>query len=122
MRYIHLIPALLFALFAYWQLNDPDGPLWVVMYGAVAVVAGWHAFGRPPLVVTYLVLGAALIWMLTLVPGFIDWVREGTPNIAGQMKAETPYIELMREFLGLLLCCLAVGFYLRSDRRALAVA
>jgi hypothetical protein len=118
MRYLHLIPALLFALFAYWQLNDPDGPLWVVMYGAVAVVAGWHAFGRPPRIVTYLVLGAALLWMLTLIPDWIAWIRSGMPNIAGQMKAETPYIELTREFFGLLLCVVAVGLYLRGDRRA----
>lgn len=117
MKYLHLLVALLFALFAYWQLNDADWPAWVAMYGTVAIVAGLTAFGRPPQLLVYAGLAAAGIWMATLVPDFISWVTSGMPTITGQMKAESPHVELTREFLGLLISALTLVAYAVSLRR-----
>lgn len=111
MRYSHLVVALLFLLFAYWQLNDPDWPIWFAMYGSVAVIAAWRAFSRPPRALIYVALTVAIIWMATLVPDLIVWIREGMPTITGQMKAESPHVELTREFFGLLISSLALGAY-----------
>lgn len=112
MRYWHIIIAAVFALFALVQLNDQDSLLWVLMYGYVAVVAALAARGRHPRLLIGLGLLVALGWFATLLPAFIDWLRMGAPTIVGSMKAETPYVELTREFLGLLLCLGALGGYL----------
>jgi hypothetical protein len=112
-RYLHLIVALLFVLFAYWQLNDPDSWAWVAMYLAVAVVAGMAAFGRPWRPLIYATLATAGIWLVFLIPDFIDWVQMGMPTITGSMKAEAPHIELTREFLGLAICSGTLLVYLR---------
>ena len=57
MRYINLFLALLFALFAVVQLNDPDPWGWVAMYGFVAVVSAFAAFGRYHRYLLYLGMG-----------------------------------------------------------------
>lgn len=117
MKYLHLLVALLFALFAFWQTNDPDWPIWVLMYGSVAVIAAWWAFGRPPRALIYVALGVAFIWMCTLLPDLITWISEGMPTIAGQMKAESPHIELTREFFGLFICSATLAGYAYALRR-----
>lgn len=117
MRYLHLLVALVFLLFAYWQLNDPDWPFWVAMYGSVSVIAAWWAFGRPPRLLVYAALIVSVLWMGSLVPDLIDWINDGAPTIAGQMKAESPHIELTREFFGLLICSLTLAGYAFSVSR-----
>lgn len=111
MKYLHLVIALLFALFAYWQLNDPDWPLWVAMYGAVSLIATWTAFATPPRLLVYLALGVSSVWMLSMLPDLMTWIGEGMPTITGKMQAESPHIELTREFFGLLICSGVLAWY-----------
>ncbi len=118
MRYLHFIVALLFILFAYWQLNDPDWPIWVLMYGSVSAIAVWWAVSRPPRWFIYLALTASVLWMGSLLPDLITWINEGMPTITGQMKAESPHIELTREFFGLMICSLTLAGYAFSINRA----
>ena len=119
MKYLFAALALLFALCAYWQLNDPDPYLWVAMYGVTALHFGLAAAGRyvrPLLALTAL---ATLVWALTLVPDFVAWLADGTPNIATEMKTDQPHIELVREFLGLSVCAALQGWlWWRSRSRA----
>ncbi|THH40288.1 transmembrane 220 family protein [Neolewinella litorea] len=123
MKYFHLLVAVLFLLFAYWQLNDPDWPLWVLMYGSVAVIAGWSAVAQPPRLLIFVALTASALWMGSLIPDLIEWINDGMPTIAGQMKAESPYIELTREFFGLLICTLAlIGYVVVSRDRVQPIA
>ncbi|WP_116126957.1 transmembrane 220 family protein [Lewinella sp. IMCC34183] len=117
MKYLHLLVALLFILFAYWQLNDPDWPIWVLMYGSVAIIAAWWALDRPPRWLIYAALVASVLWMGSLVPDLITWINEGMPTIAGQMTAASPHIELTREFFGLLICSLTLASYAFSINR-----
>ncbi|MGB3801576.1 MAG: transmembrane 220 family protein [Lewinella sp.] len=111
MKYLHLLVAVLFALFAYWQLNDPDWPIWVLMYGSVAAIGLWSFLSSPPWPFVYVALAGSAVWMLTLVPDLITWIGEGMPTIAGQMTAESPHIELTREFFGLLISTITLGLY-----------
>jgi len=43
---------------------------------------------------------AGICWYL---PDFITWLNTGMASITDSMKAASPYIELVREFLGLVL-------------------
>ena len=61
---------------------------------------------------------ASVIWAAALAPEFIGWLRMGAPTIVGSMKAEAPWIEYTREFLGLSLAALACGFLLRKSKSA----
>ena len=114
MKYVHLGVAALFALCAYWQLNDPDWNRWVAAYGVVAFVAVRYFFGGLRFVVPLLPALLLFGWWTTYVPDFARWVADGMPTITGSMKAEAPHIELTREFFGLLICwgTLAVYAYL----------
>lgn len=42
------VAALVFALFAVVQVNDPDPLMWVVVYGVTSVLCGLAAVGRLP--------------------------------------------------------------------------
>lgn len=69
MKYLFAVLALLMLLFALVQYNDPDGPLWMVLYGVPAIWAGL-AWMRPHLLLRpapLLLLGASLLAGLVLV-------------------------------------------------------
>jgi hypothetical protein len=52
-----------------------------------------------------------------LLPDFINWVKMGAPTITGSMKAESPFVELTREFLGLVICFAGLSFLLWQGYR-----
>ena len=56
------------------------------------------------------------LWMLTYSPDILDWINKGLPSITGSMKAESPFIEFVREFFGLLLCLLTCLYYWNKGR------
>jgi hypothetical protein len=69
MKYLFAVLALIMMLFVLVQYNDPDGPLWMVIYGVPAIWAGL-AWRRPNLLlrpVPLLLLGASLLAGLVLV-------------------------------------------------------
>ena len=94
-KILHLLLALVFLLFAYWNMNDPDALVWVAAYGLVSLLFGW---------------------MLTMLPGMFAWVRDGFPSITEEMKATAPHIEVVREFLGLLIAVVCLGVLFLSQR------
>ena len=118
MKILNAFLALVFALFAAVQYNDPDPVVWMLAYGAVAVCCVLATLGRhhPR---ALLVLGLVLAgWMATMVPGFVEWLRMGMPSITGTMKAGSPHVEVVREFLGLGIALLAVLHLWRQARRS----
>lgn len=61
----------------------------------------------------YLIYLGMLVYfagIILYIPDIINWAHLGFPSIVGSMEAETPYIELTREFFGLVLCLLAMLF------------
>ena len=105
--------ALIFGLFAILQYNDPDYYIWIPVYGSVSFLAFSKAVGRPKKFFALLLAIGLGVWMMTYIPSIVDWIQMGMPNIAGSMKAESPHIELVREFLGLFMCFAAAIFYTR---------
>ncbi|MEO0898457.1 MAG: transmembrane 220 family protein [Bacteroidota bacterium] len=109
-KVILILLAIVFGLFAYWQLNDSDPQLWVPIYGGVALILALKAFIKLPKIVTLLASVALVVGVGLYIPGAVEWYNEGMPSITGQMKAASPYIENMREGLGLLIAALAMVF------------
>lgn len=123
MRYINLFLALSFLIFAVLQWNDPaeDRLFWILLYGLVALISALAAFRRYNVWSIFLGIGVVLFYLFRLFPAFILWLNSGAPTITGSMKAESPYIEQVREFLGLgiSLAVLLLHFihYLRINRQ-----
>ncbi|MBK6479466.1 MAG: transmembrane 220 family protein [Saprospiraceae bacterium] len=109
MKYIYLVLALMFVLFALVQYNDPDPYIWAPYYLLIAAICFIQFRQRkyPWLVWSALLLTIA--WSAFYIPDVIDYFKMGEPNIASEMKATTPYIENMREFLGLVICLITLG-------------
>lgn len=116
MKIINLILCFLFVLFAVVQYNDPDPYLWAPIYLFVAGVCGFAAFNKYDRRITLLGTIVLAIYTLTYVPAFVDWIRMGMPSIVETMKAEKPYVELTREFGGLVICLLALGWQLKRTK------
>lgn len=118
MKSVKIILSLLFVLFAVVQLNDADSWVWVAFYTYIALLFGLSAAGKYHKNATIGGLAIIVIWMATLLPDFINWLNMGMPTITGSMKAESPHVELTREFLGLLIAGIAVGWLFISSRKA----
>ncbi len=116
MKVLYWVLAILFLLFAAVQYNDPDPIQWMLLYGGVAVQFALAARGRINRYAVWLWLIVAVVWAATLVPDFIHWLRMGEPSIVDTMKAETPWVELTREFLGLLVAAAGCGWLLWRTR------
>ena len=107
----HLIISALFLLFAIFQYNDPDFYIWIPIYLIVAVVIFLYGRGKYHIRVFQILLAFYILGMISYYPDVIAWIQDGTPSIASSMKAESPFIEFIREFFGLGICALALGFY-----------
>ncbi len=118
MRTIHYLLIVVFALFAYWQFNDPDPYLWVPIYLGVSIVGIMFLMQKYIPLIPLIGAIVCLIGLLMLSPEFISWIKEGMPTITGQMKAESPHVEFVREFLGYLLAGFGYLFYYRRSKAA----
>ncbi|MEO6134974.1 MAG: transmembrane 220 family protein [Ginsengibacter sp.] len=98
---------LAFIGFAYVNLNDKDGWLWVSIYLAAAASCGLAAFGKYYPEVYSFLIGFYLVFAIILFfskDGVKDWIMKyKTPSIVETMQATKPYIEKTREFFGLLI-------------------
>ena len=95
---------LLFALFAYFQLNDPDPETWVPIYGLAALACLSVFIDRKPHFYVFLVMGVAY-----LVAAYNQWPPQYEGVLFGEMKMRSLNIELARESLGLVICAAAMG-------------
>ncbi len=118
MKIVYFILGLLFVSFAAVQYNDPDPYIWGSYYLFIAILCFLEALKRYYSLLVWAALILTLGWAAFYVPDMLEYFQQGAPNIAGQMKAETPYIENMREFLGLVICATVVGSILyRNTKR-----
>lgn len=111
MKIVNILLAILFTLFAYWQLNDPDALMWVIVYLAVAVVSGIAVVRKLDRRITIFLLVFFVIYALSYTPYILEWILLGMPSITEEMQASTPYVERTREFFGLLICLAAIIYH-----------
>ena len=104
MKVLHIIFTSIFALFAFFQWNDPDSWLWMAIYGFSSLTVGITIAGIRRKWMIYMGLIGYTLGMIHLAPDLNNWIQSGAPSISGQMKAESEYIEKVREFFGLFLC------------------
>jgi hypothetical protein len=117
---IHSLMALLFAVSAALQLNDPDPVQWFAIYGAAAVISAFAALrpGRLPRAIPIVVGLVALVWAIAISPGAIGKIGWG--QLAETMHAETPAIEIGRETIGLMSIAIWMTVTAFAPRRASA--
>lgn len=117
MKAFNILFFILFIVSAALQYNDPDPYLWIPIYlvGAVACLLAFRGKFYPKLylgvVVVFLAYAVVLFFERD---GVWDWMTQhNAENIAGTMKAETPWIEDTREFFGLfiLIAVLLVNYF-----------
>lgn len=64
MRYLYVLPGLLMVAFAAVQYNDPDGPLWMLIY---LIPAAWAFMAAFRLAVVRSKTGTVLLWVTVFV-------------------------------------------------------
>jgi hypothetical protein len=111
---LNLIFCLSFLVFAWFNLNDDDSWLWVPIYLAASIFCGLAAFGKFFPVLYLVLIGFYLTKAIILFfrkDGVRDWiVKYKQPSITESMQAKKPYIEMTREFFGLLIISSALAF------------
>ena len=119
MKILNFILAIMFLLFAFLQVNDPDPLIWITIYGIMAVLAILAMFNIFPrrIILVLLVLYAA--FSVLYIPGVKEWLQQENKsdlfdNVA---KMNHLYIEESREFLGLWICIAVLIFYFFRSRR-----
>ncbi len=120
MRIVNFILAIMFLTFAFVQINDPDPVIWILIYGAMAVLSVMAIFEFYPkkFIIGLLVLYA--IYSFVFMPGVGEWLRKDNKAMLFDdiAKMQFPYIEEAREFLGLLICIIVLIVFLVRSRRA----
>lgn len=115
MKYFATGFALLFAVFAAVQYNDPDPQLWVPIYGFAAVASllscvGFRARHIPSWFywLMAVVYAGAAIW---------QWPPAFEGFLLNEVGMKTINIELARESGGLAICALAMGLLAWMGRK-----
>ncbi len=104
MKILNFAIAALCFLFAGFQYNDPDPTLWIVIYGAVGVLALCAAMGKHWLPATALLAAVCIYLLGTCHDGFVEFMtNEDGQTIANPMSDDQPYVEVFREFGGLMI-------------------
>lgn len=118
MKVTNFLFALLFLVFAFVQVNDPDPLLWILIYGNMAVLSILAMFNMQ---FKYWQLITAVIYVAyaaVLAEGAWQWWQSPDRSLLFDeiAKMQNIYIEETREFLGLLICLvvLLVQFLTRA--------
>lgn len=108
-KYFFISFTLLFLLFAYFQLNDPDPEIWVSIYVAAMVFAGLGVRGKYPLIPLSIAILACIIGAIYYFPQSVSgWISQELEQKDLTMK--TPQMEEARETFGLLIIAVVLGY------------
>jgi hypothetical protein len=123
MRVVNFLLAALFLVFAFVQINDPDPLVWILIYGAMAVVCVMAIFAYYPLRFMIALLVAYIGYSFFYIDGVSEWMKqENKAALFDEIaKMEHWYIEEAREFLGLMICVVVLVMYIVLARRRRAV-
>jgi predicted membrane metal-binding protein len=119
MKVFNLLLAVLFIIFAFLQINDPDPVVWILIYGTMAVACVLAAFGYYYTKALAAILIVFVAYSFVFLSGVIEWFHSDDKSMLLDdiAKMQYPYIEESREFLGLTICILVVIMHLLSARR-----
>lgn len=121
MKIFNLIFCLLFIISAGLQYNDPDPYLWIPIYLIGAFISFKAYLGEYFPSLSLYVSALFLIYGIYLFfdkYGVLSWIFEhNAENIAGSMKASTPWIEETREFFGLLILIVVIFINYKHSKK-----
>jgi hypothetical protein len=121
MKIFNILFCILFLISAALQYNDPDPYLWIpiYLYGAICCwLAARNQFFPKAYLFGILIFTGYAFYLFFTEDGVLDWIEEHhAENIAGSMKASTPWIEDTREFFGLVILILVLGLNLLYARK-----
>lgn len=106
---------LLFAVFAFYQSNDPDAMIWMLIYAATALLSVLVLLNKITRPVLFIAMFAFLIGAFLLWPDSY----EGLQLEEGMY---TKNIELARESLGLLICAVSMAWHLFVSKAGTAAS
>lgn len=121
MKIFNSIFLVLFVVSAGLQYNDPDPALWIIIYlfGAMICFFAIRKKNYPRLTLAGIIL--MLIYAVYLFfdkDGVLSWLTEHqAENIAGSMKASSPWIEETREFFGLAILISVLSINLLKSKK-----
>lgn len=119
MKVINFILALLFLVFAFVQVNDPDPLLWILIYGNMAVLCVLAMF-RMQYKIWIIISGVFyLVYAAILLPGAMEWFHSPDKALLFDdlAKMQNLYIEETREFLGLMICVIVLVYHYMIARK-----
>lgn len=113
MKIISSFLTLMFLSFAFVQLNDPDPLLWIIIYLAMAAICVLAFFNKYNKTFMAVLAAGYMLYAVILFPGLLDWLKSDDKSLLFDdiAKMQHIYIEESREFLGLIICILTLGFY-----------
>ena len=119
MRIVNFLLAAMFLVFAFLQINDPDPLIWILIYGAMAVVSVMAIFSYYPMKFLAVLLVAYLAYSVVYFDGVTEWLRQDNKSelFDDLAKMEHWYIEEAREFLGLMICVGILIMYIVMARK-----
>lgn len=107
-RYFFGVCFFLFALFAYWQFNDPDPEVWVSIYAVAMIFCLLGVRGIFPKIPLTLVILVCIFGAIYFFPGGVgDWISQEWAQKDLTMK--TQQMEENRETFGLLTVALLLS-------------
>ncbi len=107
----HITASVLFFTFGIVQWNDPDPQLWISLYFYVAVCILLNIYTKVSKYPIAIGMLFTAFMLYNSIPDVMQWYADGMPSIVGSMKAESKYIELVREFFGLFISVATLIFY-----------
>jgi hypothetical protein len=118
-KVINFLLAVMFLVFAYLQLNDPDPIVWIPIYGVMAVVCVLAMFRYYPRAILFSLVIFYTLYSFFYIPGVEEWLAQDDKSqlFSNVAKMEHPFIEESREFLGLMINVAVLVVYLIISRK-----
>jgi len=115
----HITCSTLFFIFGIVQWNDPDPYLWVALYFYVAICILLNVYTNYSKYPILIGMVFCTVMLYNYIPDVVQWYKDGMPSIMKSMKAESKYIELVREFFGLFISISTLVFYfIRANKQS----
>ena len=120
MKIVNLLLAVMFVVFAFVQINDPDPVVWILIYGSMAVICVLAAFRYYPRPVMFAMLVLFVAYSFVFLDGMKEWIAKDDKSVLFDdiAKMQHPYIEESREFLGLMISIIVLLIHILLSKRA----